>query len=68
MFLLIPINSVGISIYVYYSNIPTQAIVVIRSKTYMLTLYCVINVYVYGADNRIYLDIFLTKITYPNNR
>ena len=44
MFLLIPNNSVRISIYMYYYNIHTQAIVVIRSTTYMLTLYCISNV------------------------
>ena len=44
MFSLIPNNSVRISIYMYYSNIPTQAIVVIRSTTFMLTLYCILNV------------------------
>ena len=44
MFLLIPNNSVRISIYIYYSYIPTQAIAVIRSTTYKLTLYCNSNV------------------------
>ena len=44
MFLLIPNNSVRISIYMYYYNIPTEAVVVIRSTTYKLTLYCISNV------------------------
>ena len=44
MLLLIPNNVVRISIYMYYYNIRTQAIVVIRSTTYMLTLYCILNV------------------------
>ena len=69
MFLLIPNNSVRFSIYMYYVNIPTQAIVVIRSTTYKLTLYFISNVIlcIINSGQSVLIAYFLTRITYPNN-
>ena len=67
MFLLIPNNCVCISIYMYYSNIPTQAIVVIRNTTYMLTLYFILNVISIIYSRQSVLFAYKKKITCPNN-
>ena len=68
MFLLIPNNSFRISIYMHYFNIPTQAIMVIRSTALMLTLYCISNVIciIYSRQS-VLIAHFVTIIAYPNN-
>ena len=67
MFLLIQNNNVRISSHMYCSHIPTQAVMLIRSTTYMLTLYCILNVIcIIDSRQSVLIAYFLTRIAYPN--